>query len=157
MIELDRALNTVCEQLYALKNSNSNVIFSHIKRNIDDLSRLSMSEFPVGMAGIITADICETTQIGDILLICLFRSRNRYDDAMVAKEEVCNMLHNQLSDDGFQISEIEIGDLMGGLTEPAESSMAIPDGAYIANWIGMKTGVDGFFVRFTITTNSTGS
>ncbi len=150
-LNLDNAIDDLVVALRAIEVNGTKVPKVH--REFIRARELPLGDYPVLMVGLESSAVDSQQDTGDVLLVCLTRSRDFDSILLDLRYSTVILLKDDFGSESAEVADIEFGDLMPGFTESAESA-ALPDGAFLASWLGVERPARGFFVRFTITVDT---
>ncbi len=149
-LNIDNAIETIVSRLETIQTDES-ASFRSVEIGFRKGREMAAGEYPAAMIGLRSVAIGEQEDCGNALLVCLVRGRNIRAELTSLRAEIADL--SMESFDDIQISDVEIGDLFPGYTESAEVE-ALPDGAFIASWLGIERPTAGFFTTFKITVDA---
>ena len=150
-LNLDNALGELANALRIIEIGG--VKLAKVRREFLRVREIPLGDYPMVMFGLESSAFDSQSDTADVLLIGLSRARD-FDTTMEEfRYRIVMLLKEDFGSETAQVGDLELGDLMPGFTESAESS-ALPDGAFIASWLDIQAPVRGFFVRFTITVDT---
>ncbi len=150
-LNLDIALDDLADALRKIEIGAAKL--ARVRREFVRIREIPLGDYPLVMFGLESSTFDTQNDTADILLIGLSRNRD-FDSAMEEfRYRIVMLLKEDFGSETAQVGDLELGDLMPGFTESAESS-ALPDGAFIASWLDIQRPARGFFIRFTITVDT---
>jgi hypothetical protein len=150
-LNLDKALSELAVALRKIEIGGTKLAKVH--REFINARELALGDYPLVMFALESSAFDSQSDTADVLLIGLSRARD-FDSTMEEfRFRVVMLLKEDFGSESSQVGDLELGDLMPGFTESAESP-ALPDGAFIASWLNIQRPARGFFVRFTITVDT---
>lgn len=150
-LKLDNAIDDLVVALRGIEVDGTKVAKVH--REFIHVRELPLGDYPILMVGLESSAVGSQQDTGDVLLIGLTRTRDFDSTLLDLRYRTVVLLKDNFSSESVEVADIEFGDLMPGFTEGSES-IALPDGAFIATWLGLEKPTRGFFVRFTITVDT---
>ncbi len=145
-LNIDRALDEIISGFGALDDRNNKLVQSSI-RGFRRMRDIAVSEYPIAMTGLVSAEIGPQEHFCEALSVFLTRGREAAENSANLRAALVDRLSEGWAD--FDITNIVIGELFPGFTESAESD-ALPEGAYLASWLGIERPIEGFYLAFNI-------
>ncbi|MCK5832952.1 hypothetical protein KAH81_04685 [bacterium] len=146
----DSAIDSIVASFAKLQEEHKLLLRNSV-RGFKRIREIAAGEYPIAMTGLVSAELGLQENFCEGLTVILFRGRNPQENLAEIKLAVVEKFKEEF--DNFELSNIEFGDLFPGFTESAEVE-TLPDGAYLASWLGIERPVEGFYIAFNITTDA---